>query len=292
MKDITSSTQITGIIGYPIGHTLSPLMHNKAFSLLGLDYLYVVFPVTPNDLAQAVLALPALKIRGINVTIPYKQDVLAYLDHITPKAKRIGAVNTILVENGKMIGYNTDGEGFIKSLTEAAFNPIDKKILLLGSGGACRAVALSLAWSGVNKISVAARNVFKGEEMLKDAKLDREVETQCFSILDIPSKTLEEADLIVNTTPLGMVPYEDQMPNISLEVLHSDQYICDLIYNPLETIFLKQAKLRGCKTLNGVGMLVHQGAEAFTIWTSKAAPIEEMRQVVLDYVCKSRNKLP
>lgn len=290
MREITASTKLTGIIGYPISHTLSPLMHNKAFSLLGLDYVYVVFPVLPTDLAQVVLALPALKIRGVNITIPYKQDVLAHLDEITPEAKRIGAVNTILVENGRTIGYNTDGKGFIKSLVEEGFNPAGKKILLLGAGGACRSVALSLAWAGADKISVAARSVTKAEAMLNEASL--EVETHCYALPDIQPKVLEEADLIVNTTPLGMAPHLDQMPAISLDYLHPEQWVCDLIYNPPETLFLKQAKLKGCKTINGIGMLVHQGAEAFTIWTSHSAPVEEMRQVVLDYVNKSRKFFP
>jgi len=292
MREITASTKLTGIIGYPIRHTLSPLMHNKAFSLLGLDYLYVVFPVVPTDFAKAVLALPALKIHGINVTIPYKQDVLPYLDQITPEAQKIGAVNTILVEKGKTIGYNTDGKGFIKSLLEAGFDPKGKKILIIGAGGACRAVAWSLAWSGAGKISIAARKLLKAETMLKEIKIALEIETQCFPLDDFQPKILEEADLIVNTTPLGMSPFLDQMPNIPLDNLHPGQFVCDLIYNPPETLFLKEAKSKGCKTINGVGMLVHQGAEAFTIWTSQPAPIEEMRQIVLDYVKKTRKNFP
>lgn len=292
MNQITSSTQIIGIIGHPIGHTLSPLMHNKAFSLLNLDYLYVVFPVVPQDLAKAVLALPALKIKGINVTIPYKQDVLQYLDEISSYAKRIGAVNTIVVKNDKLYGFNTDGEGFITSLTEAGFNPAGKKILLLGAGGACRAIALSLAWSKAKKLIIATRKVTKAEDLVRATKLEQEVEIECHPLATLPAKIVADADLIVNTTPLGMAPYEDKVPYAAFDILRPDQYVCDLIYNPLETVFLKQAKLKGCKTINGVGMLVHQGAKAFSLWTGKTAPVEEMRQVVLENVDKIRKKIP
>jgi shikimate dehydrogenase len=288
MKHISSSTQLLGIIGHPIGHTLSPPMHNKALSLLELDYLYVVFHVLPQDLEKAVLALPALKIKGINVTIPYKQDVLQYLDEVSPCAKRIGAVNTILVKNGRLYGFNTDGEGFINSLTEAGFNPAGKKIILLGAGGACRAVALSLAWSGAKKLIIAARKVTKAEDLARETKLEQEIEVECLPLVALPEKKVADADLIVNTTPLGMTPYEDQMPYDSFYTLHSGQYICDLIYNPLETQFLKSAKLKGCKTINGVGMLVHQGAKSFSLWTGKTAPVEEMRQIVMEHVDKTR----
>jgi shikimate dehydrogenase len=292
MIEITSSTKITGIMGYPIKHTLSPIMHNRAFSLLNLNYLYAVFPVAPKDLAQAVMALPALKIKGVNVTIPFKQDVLKYLDEITPCARRIGAVNTIVNENGKLIGYNTDGEGFINSLKEVNFETAGKKILLLGAGGACRAVALSLAWAGAKKIIVATRNATKAEKMIKETGLEQEVQTECFFLSSLPSEKIAEADLIVNTTPLGMAPFEDKMPDIPLEGLHSAQYVCDLIYNPLKTVLLRKARLKGCKTVNGIGMLVHQGAKSFYLWTKEKPPIDEMRQAILKYVGNSRKKLP
>lgn len=292
MVEITSSTKITGIIGYPIKHTLSPIMHNRAFSLLNLDFLYVVFPVEPKDLDKAVMALSALKIKGVNVTIPFKQDILKYLDEIAPCAGRIGAVNTIVNENGKLIGYNTDGEGFINSLKEVNFEIEGKKILLLGAGGACRAVAVALAWAGAKKIIVATRDVNKAEKMIKETGLDQELQTECFSLPGLPAEKIAEPDLIVNTTPLGMAPLEDKMPDISLEGLHSSQYVYDLIYNPLETVLLRQARLKGCKTVNGIGMLVHQGAKSFYLWTQKKPPIEEMRHAILQYVGNSRKKLP
>jgi shikimate dehydrogenase len=162
----------------------------------------------------------------------------------------------------------------------------------LGAGGACRAVFMALGWSGAKKISVAARKIDKAEQLIREGKLYIESKTECVSLSHIPVQTLKEASLIVNTTPIGMYPYENNLPPIAFELLQPTQYICDLIYNPLETQFLAKAKLKGCKVVNGVGMLVHQGAKTFSLFTDKKAPIEEMRQVVLDYVSKSRKVLP
>ena len=292
VRQITSSTKLTGIIGHPIAHTLSPEMHNRAFSLLGLDYVYVVFSIAPGDLSKVVPALPALAVKGINVTIPYKQEILKYLHEVSPLARRIGAVNTILIENDQLHGFNTDGDGFIVSLAEAGFNSRGKKVLLLGAGGACRAAALALAWSGAEIITIAARDIRKAESLVKETKLDEEAKTKCFVLRNLPTNEIAEADLIVNTTPLGMAPLERQMPLISCDMLHERQYVSDIIYNPLETLFLKKAKLKGCRTINGVGMLVHQGAKAFSLWTKEKAPVEEMRRIVLESVDKGRKKIP
>lgn len=292
MKEITSKTLITGIFGYPLSHTLSPAMHNKAFEALGLDYVYLPFPVSPENLPPAVKALSALGFKGVNITIPHKEAVMKYLDEVAKEAELIGAVNTIVVKEGKLCGFNTDGSGFLNSLREAGFDPKGKKAVVLGAGGACRAVAMTLSWAGIGKLHLAARSVAKAENLARDISNFSSTWLEVSNLEDLTEQAIGEADLIINTTPVGMYPHVDELAPLNTNALHRGQLVCDLIYNPLQTTLLKEAGKQGCATLNGIGMLVYQGAESFSLWTEKSAPLEVMRQAVLNNVGKSRKKVP
>lgn len=291
MKRITGKTGITGILGHPLGHTLSPVMHNKAFETLGMDFIYLPFDVRPQDLATAVKALPALGVKGVNVTIPYKEKVMPLLDEIDSLAQKIGAVNTIVIEDHKLHGFNTDGSGFLASLKEEGFDPTAKKVLILGAGGSARAVSFSLASAGVQKITFVARDLLKAEKIASDLSQSFHLTLEVWGFPSLPEDVVGEAHLIVNTTPLGMYPQENVMPPIKLEGFHRGQHFYDLIYNPLETKLMGEAKKRGLTVQNGVGMLVHQGAQAFFLWTGKAPPLEIMRQAVYDHVGYGRKKV-
>lgn len=291
MQRITGSrTSITGILGHPLGHTLSPVMHNKAFETLGMDFIYLAFDVHPQDLVTAIKALPALGIKGVNITIPYKEKVIPLLDEIDSLAEKIGAVNTIVTEGHKLRGFNTDGSGFLISLQEEGFDPVAKNVLILGAGGSARAVSFSLASAGVQKITIVARDILKAEKLASDLNQYFHLTLEVREFSSLSEVAVGEAHLIVNTTPLGMYPQENTMPPIKLEGFHRGQHCYDLIYNPFETKLMEEAKKRGLTVQNGVGMLVHQGAQAFSLWTGKTPPLEIMRQAVFDHVGYSRKK--
>ena len=275
---ISGSTKICGIIGDPVEHSFSPAMHNAAFTALGLDYVYIPYRVSKNNLSAAIMSVRALNLIGINVTVPHKQAVLEYLDEVSPAARLIGAVNTIVNHQGRLIGYNTDAPGFVRSLKEQVdFSPEGSNILILGAGGAARAVAVQLALSGAAFIYIANRTVGRAEEI---ANLI-EINTKCqIKVLTQTDTTLKEiiigADLIIQTTSQGMYPHIMETPAYPLDSFHAGNLVCDLIYNPRQTLFLQRAEKCGAKTLNGMGMLLFQGALAFELWTGQSAPIEVM----------------
>ncbi len=272
--------KVVGLIGYPLGHSVSPPMHNAAFKKLGLDFEYVPFEVEPKDLSEALKGLRALHIAGFNVTIPHKESIVPLLDEVTKLARIIGAVNTVLNQEGKLIGYNTDGAGFIDSLKEdAGVNPKGKNVVVLGAGGASRAVSVMLAEAGAR--SIALTDVL--EEKAKDLSeyVGSYFEIPCNSVkLNSPDlqKAIEAADILVNSTPIGMRPRIDQSPLDKSIKFHPRLLVYDLVYNPSETKLLKDARSASSKTCSGLGMLVRQGALAFTIWTGEEAPVEIMRQ--------------
>lgn len=280
---ITGKTKIVGIFGYPIEHTFSPLMHNAAFSTLGLDYCYIPFEVRPKDLKSAVEGIRTLNIRGVNITVPHKEAVIKYLDELSEEAKLIGAVNTIENRDGKLIGHNTDGRGFIKSLWEDAKTKAKgKKVSILGAGGAGKGVAVSCALEGASEIIIANRTIMKAEELVR--YLDRHFKKTQFSAIPLVkqqlSNVIAESDILINATSLGLKG-KGMLP-ISYKELHKDLVVYDLIYNPLITPLLKIARRAGVKkVVNGIGMLIHQGAFAFEIWTGKKPPVDVMKKAIL-----------
>jgi shikimate dehydrogenase len=283
MPEISGKTKIVGLLGYPLSHTLSPAMHNAAFAALHLSYIYLPFPVEPVHLQMAVNGIRALNLRGVNVTIPHKESILPWLDCVTPEAQLIGAVNTIVNDDGVLTGHNTDGPGFIRALEEA--NEVglrERNVLVVGTGGAARAVAVSLALHGVGRIVVAGRTLHKAQ-LITDV-ISTKICDRCASVIDINSplfaREINNADIIVNTTPLGMFPHHDIPPFIDLSHCNQGALICDLVYNPMETSLLKRARQLGLGTISGIGMLIWQGALAFELWTGQKPPIELMRHTV------------
>lgn len=271
-------------MGWPIGHTLSPFMHNAAFAAAGLNYVYLPLAVKPEDLGKAVKGLPALDFSGMNVTIPHKVNVMQYLDEIEPGARLIGAVNTIVIRDGKLFGSNTDADGFIAALKEQGADPQGMNALLLGAGGAARAVVCGLAANGVNKIAVVAREAKKAFEFAAGFQEVTEIAGIGF---DEPAyaDSLKRSDIIINCTPLGMKPKIDEAPPILWQVLQPSAIVCDLVYTPLETRFMAEAKKRGHPTIGGLGMLIEQGAIAFEKWTGVKAPRDVMAKAVQDKLC-------
>lgn len=287
MLEIDGKTKIVGLFGYPVEHTFSPLMHNSAFEALGLNYRYLPFAVNPKDLSKGVAGIKALGLDGVNVTIPHKETVMEYLDEISPAAKLIGAVNTIVHREGNLIGYNTDGPGFIRSLEEEVETKVkDKSLLVIGAGGAARAVAIQAVLEGAKKITLVNRNPERSLDIADSIKESgRNCSVEIFALADeVWQKNLEQIDIIVDTSPVGMYPNTQVPPIISPELLTSNLLVCDLVYNPQDTVLLQAAKARGAKTWGGLGMLIHQGALAFELWTGQKAPVHIMKQAVQNYL--------
>jgi shikimate dehydrogenase len=280
---ISGKTKVVGLFGHPVTHTLSPAMHNAAFAALNLPYAYLPFAVAPTYLRDGVSAIRALNLRGVNVTIPHKEAVLPYLDRLTSEAELIGAVNTIVNDDGVLTGHNTDGKGFVCSLEEADHVGVkERQVLILGTGGAARAVAVALALRGAGRIVIAGRKLHKAAEIT--AIISEKICDRCASVIEINTPLFEQelaqADIIINSTPVGMYPNHEIPPLINLNICNSGAFIYDLVYNPVETSLLKAARKLGLGTLSGIGMLVWQGALAFELWTGRKPPIELMRHTV------------
>lgn len=275
---ISGKTKLYGIYGYPVEHTFSPGMHNAAFRKLRMDACYVPFAVHPSRLGDAVNAVIPLGLCGLNITVPHKQNIIAYLDELSEEARLIGAVNTIQVVDGKLIGHNTDGRGFIRSLRDnAGFKPKGKTVFLVGSGGAARAVGFSLALAGVRKISLYDIDTLKANALALDIREKTGINALALSMRALAA-TAEEADCLINATPLGLKK-NDPMP-LKREFIRKHHLVCDLVYNPPETRLLQAAKKRGAKRLSGLGMLLYQGVIAFEIWTGAKAPVSVMKNAL------------
>lgn len=263
---ITGKTKLTGIFGYPIEHTLSPAMHNAAFKALGLDYCYVPFLVHPEHLAYAVKAIRALNLCGVNVTVPHKEKVLPLLDEIHEEASFIGAVNTIVTRTGKLIGYNTDGKGFMQVLTENRISLAEKDILIIGAGGAARAISYYLC-QDAKTLQIFNRTRKRAHKLVKDLKKLCTNVSLCDNISHV-----RDFHMIINATSVGL-KNEDPSP-FDTSLLKKNQIICDLIYK--KTRLLKEASRKGCKIIDGSGMLFWQGMLAFELWTGKKPPAKVM----------------
>jgi shikimate dehydrogenase len=276
---ISGRTKIYGIFGYPIEHTFSPGMHNAAFKKLGMDACYVPFAVHPERLGEAARAILPLGLRGLNVTVPHKEKIIPCLDELSEEARLIGAVNTIEIRQGRLVGHNTDGRGFLRSLKESAgFSPKGKKVLFIGSGGAARAVGFSLALSGVGKIFFHDLDTRKADLLVNDIRERTGADTESIHDDESLAAYAADADCLINATPLGL-KRTDPLP-IHSEYIMKNHLVCDLVYNPPETMFLRAAKSRGAKRLAGLGMLLYQGVIAFEIWTGKKAPVQIMKNAL------------
>ena len=279
---ITGKTRICGLIGDPVEHTMSPVMHNAAYRQMGLDYVYVPFRVIAEELGKAIDGMRALNIRGLNVTIPHKVAVISFLDKLDPLAEKIGAVNTVVNDNGVLTGYNTDATGFLRALMEKGINPRGKNVLILGAGGASKAVSLILADNGAERLIILNR----AEELnwayelagsisqlynmdAKAGELNRESLDSVMERIDI--------SILVNATSVGMTPDVDKTP-FDVDLLRPGLVVFDVVYNPLRTRLLRDAEAAGAKTTSGIEMLVWQGALAFEKWTGQEAPPDLMRR--------------
>lgn len=280
---IDGHTQLVGLIGWPVGHTLSPVMHNAAFEARHLNWRYVPLPVPPAQVEAAVVGVAALGFRGVNVTVPHKRAVLPVLDTLSPAAEALGAVNTIVVERAEnreaiLSGHNTDASGFIRALRDGGFDPTDTSGIVVGAGGAARAVVFGLIEAGSAHILVLNRTLRRAEDLASDLKGPS---SSIVRAQPLDEGTLiaasRDADLLVNATPVGMWPqvnasiWPDEVP------LPAHLTVFDLVYNPRETKLVQQARASKARALDGLGMLVHQGAQAFEIWTGEDAPLEAMR---------------
>jgi shikimate dehydrogenase len=272
--DVSGKTRIAGIFGYPIEHTLSPSMHNAAFQDLGLDMCYVPFRVLPEALPEAVKAIRSLNMLGVNITVPHKEKVIPLLDKVNEEASFIGAVNTVTNTDGILTGYNTDGRGFLSSLTEEGISIEGKNILIIGTGGASRAVSYYLS-EKASTLSLFDTDRPKAQKLVNDLSRIR----SNVSLVKDMDYTLQP-DIVINATPLGL-KQDDPLP-FNPDSITSDMVICDLVYK--KTGLLKEAELRGAKIIDGSGMLLWQGVLAFELWTGVKPPVDIMRDILLSKI--------
>jgi shikimate dehydrogenase len=286
--NISGKTKICGLIGDPVEHTMSPVMHNAAFAKLGLDYAYLPFHVSPEKLQQAVSGLKALNAVGFNVTIPHKVAVIPLLDELDPLAEKIGAINTVVNDKGLLRGYNTDASGFLQALVERGIQPADKDIVLLGAGGAARAIAYILSERNARLTILNRREELDwAEAIAANIKEDLGKDIEVFELLpDYLKKALETAGILVNATSVGMSPASEVSP-VPAPLLKSGLVVVDIVYNPVRTRLLRDAAAAGAVTVAGLDMLVWQGALAFEKWTGQKPPFELMKEVALQELEKN-----
>lgn len=277
--NISGKTRIVGLFGYPVEHSLSPDMHNAAFDYLNLDYCYVTFPVHPDSLGDAVRGIRALSLGGINVTVPHKEKVLSLLDEIYEEAEFIGAVNTIKNDCGKLVGYNTDGRGFMKSLAEAGIETGGSNVLIIGTGGAARAIGYYLC-KEASKVHLFDIDVPKADALARHLYAVKQNARTVGGASMKSGEFIGGMDIIINATPLGLKSADPSPIDISL--VKKEHIVCDLIYQ--ETPILRAAAEKGCKTMHGLGMLLWQGIMAFEIWTDMRPPVEIMKEALLKRV--------
>lgn len=276
---MVSKVGIFALIGDPVERSLSPVMHNAAFKACGLDCAYLAFRVPRTMLADAIVGVRALGFGGLNITHPHKVPVVSLLDELDETASLVGAVNTVKNSRGKLVGYNTDGEGALKALEEKIGSLKGMKFVILGAGGAARAIAFSSAMSGV-KVTISNRTHSKALALASEIeqKVGSSVEVIPLTRAEL-AKALEGADVLINATTVGMYPRTDSTL-VSAEMMHRGLVVNDIVYEPLETRLLREARRAGARTVNGLGMLIHQGALAFEIWTGRPAPVKVMEAAV------------
>ena len=277
---VSGRTRICGVIGDPIEHTMSPIMHNAAFARLGIDYLYVPFRVRKGELSQAIEGMRALNIKGLNVTIPHKVAVIPLLDKLDPLVEGIGAVNTIVNDDGVLTGYNTDATGFLQALLEEGVEPEGKNVVILGAGGASRAISFILAQRGAHLV-ILNRKLDKAEELAQRISQVNALKLNEENL----SRALEGANILVNATSVGMSPDVDETP-LPTRLLRPGLVVFDIVYNPIKTRLLQEAKRAGARTIGGLDMLVWQGALAFERWTGQKAPLDLMKREAIKVLAR------
>lgn len=292
MRAPTVSTKLIILLGNPLGHSISPPMHNRVFEKLGMDYCYLPVEVNEDNLQKVFSGLVRMNVAGFNVTIPHKIRIMKYLDELDPLAAKIGAVNTICVKNGRTTGYNTDGQGFSRSLAEETPLSVQgKRFFLLGCGGAVRAIAMTLAFEGADKIILCNRTAAKAQALV--AEINAKISTCAEFVehtIDSQAKALQTCDVLINGTSVGMHPNEDALP-IDTSLLLPHLTVADIVYNPLKTKLLRAAEKQGCHAiLPGLGMLIYQGAAAFKLWTGVEPVIAEMSNVAYALMKKKQGK--
>ena len=282
---IDSKTILTGLFASPSAHSISPIIHNNAFEKLGINFAYLSFEVNKDNLKEAVQSIKTLNMRGVNLSMPNKKEVIQYLDEISETAKLSQSVNTIVNDNGILKGYSTDGKGFFKSLEEEKIFVKDKNITILGTGGASIAIISQAVFEGIKNIFVFKRdkNWEEQKKILDNIASKTNSQIELFSLEDknILKRKIEESELLINATNVGM------KENISLiedkNFFRKDLIVCDIIYNPAKTKLLQIAEKEGCKIINGIGMLLYQGALSFELWTNKKMPVDYIKKIMFDY---------
>lgn len=280
---ITGHTRLTGLLGSPVSHSISPLMHNDAFRLLKLDYTYLCFETNEEKLPETVSALRTLNARGFNCTMPVKVRMCELADRLSPAAELMGAVNTVVVDGGVLTGHNTDGIGYMRAVQEAGCDVLGKKVTLFGGGGAATAIAVQAALDGVSELAVFNRRGRSWARMQKLTDLLNEKTSCRVALYDLADITelraqLHNTYLLTNATSAGMAPDINACPLADTALLHEDLIVSDVIYNPRETKLLAEARARGCKAFNGLYMLLYQGAEAFRLWTGQEMPVDLIKE--------------
>lgn len=283
MTQITGHTQLTGLLGSPVSHSISPMMHNEAFKQLNLDYVYLAFDIGVKELSSVVEGFRAMNVRGYNLTMPHKNAMCSLCDSLSPAAEIIGAVNTVVNDNGYLTGYTTDGIGYMRGLKEDGHHIIGKKMTLLGAGGAATSIFVQAALDGVSEISIFnRRSPFwkRAEQIVEMLKEHTNCKISLYDYEDpnILKREISESAILTNGTSVGMASNIEQSLITDTSVFHKDLIVSDVIYNPRETLLLRQAKEAGCKTQNGLSMLLYQGAEAFKLWTGQDMPIEIVKE--------------
>ncbi|MBD3107745.1 shikimate dehydrogenase [Bacillus sp. AGMB 02131] len=283
---IDGRTKLLGLLATPIGHSLSPAMHNMSLRKLGLNYAYMAFEVGNQQLADVVTGMRALEVRGFNVSMPNKTKILPLLDELSPAAQFAGAVNTVVNENGKLVGHITDGTGYMRGLKEAGIDVVGKKMVLMGAGGAATAIAIQAALDGVAEIAIfnrddefyarAEKNVQIINEEMKDVNCKATVHR--LEDEEALKAAIAEADILTNGTGVGMKPLQDECLIPDASWLRPELIVTDVVYIPRKTKLLEMAEGVGCKTLNGLGMMLWQGARAFEMWTGEEMPVEYVKE--------------
>ncbi len=284
-RRISGHTGLLALIGSPIGHSGSPAMYNYSFEKLGLDYAYMAFDIKIEEVADAIAAMKTFKMRGCNVTMPCKTEVVKHMDELSPAAKLVGAVNTIVNDNGKLTGHMTDGEGFVKNLEDHGVTVHGKKITVAGGGGAATAIQVQCALDGAREISIFNIKDDFFERTLKTAEKIRAEVPECvvhvYDIADTAKMTEEilSSDIFVNATIVGMKPMDNESVVKDLSAFHKNLVVADAVYNPVETKLLREAKEAGCICVGGKGMLLWQGVAAFKLYTGMDMPVEEVKEL-------------